>query len=101
MSSRRRSVTATTPPSDWLAPHRWRFLSSLADQGYTRGTLRTYGDAASVFCRAPKASTQSERCMRHEVGATLHADRGGTTGMPPGASSNEPIVASSATGMSV
>jgi len=51
MSSRRRSIAGTVPPSDWLAPHRERFLSSLADQGYTRGTLRTYGDAASVLCR--------------------------------------------------
>lgn len=51
MSSRRRSNTETVPPSDWLAPHRQRFLSSLTDQGYTRGTLRTYGDAASVLCR--------------------------------------------------
>lgn len=51
MSSRRRSITRTVPPPDWLAPHRERFLSSLADQGYTRGTLRTYGDAASVLCR--------------------------------------------------
>jgi hypothetical protein len=51
MSSRRRSNTETVPPSDWLAPHRQRFLSSLAEHGYTRGTLRTYGDAASVLCR--------------------------------------------------
>jgi integrase/recombinase XerD len=50
MSSRRRSVTEKVPPSDWLAVHRQQFLSSLAAQGYSRGTLRTYGDAASAFC---------------------------------------------------
>jgi integrase/recombinase XerD len=50
MSSRRKSVTETVPPSDWVEPHRQRFLGSLADQGYSRGTLRTYGDAASTFC---------------------------------------------------
>lgn len=49
MSSRRRSITETVPP-DWGEPHRQRFLSSLAGQGYSRGTLRTYGDAASAFC---------------------------------------------------
>jgi hypothetical protein len=51
MSSRRRSVTGTVPASDWLAPRWKRFLSSLVDQGYTRRTLRTYGDAAAVLCR--------------------------------------------------
>ena len=50
MSSRRRSVTGKVPPADWLAAHRQEFLSSLADQGYSRGTLRTYADAASAFC---------------------------------------------------
>src|SRR5262245_19896127 len=51
MSSRRSSITRRVPPSDWLAPHRERFLRSLADQGYTSGTLRTYGNVASVFCQ--------------------------------------------------
>ena len=51
MSSRRSSTTSEVPPSNWLAPHRERFLRSLADQGYTAGTLRTYGNAASVFCQ--------------------------------------------------
>ena len=50
MLSRSRSNTEAAPPSDWLAMHRQRFLSSLADQGYSRGTLRTYADAASAFC---------------------------------------------------
>jgi site-specific recombinase XerD len=51
MSSQRRSFTGTEEPSDLLGPHRERFLTGLADQGYTAGTLRTYGDAATVFCR--------------------------------------------------
>lgn len=51
MSSRRCSITRRVPASDWLAPHRERFLRRLADQGYTSGTLRTYGNVASVFCQ--------------------------------------------------
>lgn len=51
MSSRRSSITKSVSPLGWLAPHRERFLTSLADQGYTPGTVRTYGDIASVFCR--------------------------------------------------
>ena len=51
MSTRRRSFTGTQQPSDWLRPHRERFLKGLADQGYTGATLRTYGHAASVFCQ--------------------------------------------------
>jgi integrase/recombinase XerD len=52
MSSQSSSSAGTQPPSGWLAPHRDRFLKSLADQGYTAGTVRTYGNAASVFCQA-------------------------------------------------
>src|ERR1700733_3247844 len=51
MSSRNRSFTGTEP-AGWLTSHRDSFLKTLAEQGYTAGTLRTYGDAASVFCKA-------------------------------------------------
>jgi hypothetical protein len=51
MSTRRRSFTGTQQPSDWLRPHRERFLKGLADQGYAGATLRTYRNAASVFCQ--------------------------------------------------
>jgi integrase/recombinase XerD len=51
MSTRRRSFTGTQQPSDWLRPHRERFLRGLADQGYAGATLRTYRNAASVFCQ--------------------------------------------------
>jgi integrase/recombinase XerD len=50
MSSPRSSI-AGMPPSDWLAPHRERFLRNLADQGYTSGALRTYRYAASALCK--------------------------------------------------
>jgi integrase/recombinase XerD len=50
MSSPRSSIARRVPPSDWLAPHRERFLRNLADQGYTSGALRTYSYAASALC---------------------------------------------------
>lgn len=58
MSTHRRSFTGTQQPSDWLRPHRERFLKGLADQGYTGATLRTYRNAASVFC---------QEVLRHNV----------------------------------
>jgi len=51
MSSRSRAFTEMKP-AGWLVPHRDRFLQDLAEQGYAAETLRTYGDAASVFCHA-------------------------------------------------
>jgi len=47
----KRNTQTTAIPADWLLPHRERFLNSLSDQGYTGGTLRTYGGAASLLCQ--------------------------------------------------
>ena len=52
MSSQKRSFAETQQRLGWLAPHRERFLKNLADQGYAAETLRTYGNAVSVFCQA-------------------------------------------------
>jgi integrase/recombinase XerD len=48
MSSRhQRSVTLT----DWLQPHRERFLKSIVDQGYCEGTQTHYRGAVRKFCK--------------------------------------------------
>jgi hypothetical protein len=51
MSSSVKSVRPQRSVAAWLQSYRDQFLKSLADQGYTGGTLRTYGSAASLFCR--------------------------------------------------
>jgi site-specific recombinase XerD len=51
MSSRVKQCTKSAKPTDWLLLHHEQFLRKLADQGYTRGTLRAYGAAASLLCQ--------------------------------------------------
>jgi site-specific recombinase XerD len=47
----KRKTQTMAMPANWLLPHRERFLQSLGDQGYSGGTLRTYGGATSLFCQ--------------------------------------------------
>jgi integrase/recombinase XerD len=50
MPKRGRAFGGLQQPSDWLRPHRERFLKGLAELGYAPETVRTYGDAATAFC---------------------------------------------------
>lgn len=47
----KRKTQTMAIPAEWLQQHRERFLKNLSDQGYTGGTLRTYGGAASLLCQ--------------------------------------------------
>ena len=51
MSSRRRQQQRPITSTDWLLPHRERFLKDIADQGYSGGTLTHYSGATSQFCK--------------------------------------------------
>jgi site-specific recombinase XerD len=51
MSSRRRQQQRPNGSTDWLRPHRERFLKNIADQGYSDGTLTHYNGATSQFCK--------------------------------------------------
>ena len=52
MPSRNSYTERATTPVDWLQPHRGRFLKGLGEQGYTKGTVRSYDRIAILFCRA-------------------------------------------------
>ena len=52
MPSRNSHTEKATILTDWLQPHRTRFLKGQEDQGYTMGTVRSYDRVAIVFCRA-------------------------------------------------
>ena len=72
MSSQRRSFIGAEQLSDWLRPHRERFLKGLADEGYAAGTLRAYRNATSVFCQ--EVSRRSV-CQGQLVGGALAKTR--------------------------
>jgi integrase/recombinase XerD len=72
MSSQKRSFIGAEQLSDWLGPHRERFLKDLADQGYAAGTLRAYRNVASVFCQ--EVSRRSI-CQGRLVGGALAKTR--------------------------
>jgi integrase/recombinase XerD len=52
MPSRNSYTERATTPVDWLQPHRAQFLKGLGEQGYTKGTVRSYDRIAILFCRA-------------------------------------------------
>jgi integrase/recombinase XerD len=63
---------------DWLKPHCKRFMQKLADEGYAPFTLRTYDQAAALFCsEAARRRLDSGQL----VGATLTKIRAAAIGM--------------------
>lgn len=52
MPSRNRHIERATTSTDWLQPHRARFLKGLSELGYAKATLQSYDRAMILFCRA-------------------------------------------------
>ena len=51
MSSRHRQQNLLSTSTDWLRPHRERFLKSIVDQGYCNGALAHFRGVVGKFCK--------------------------------------------------